>query len=46
MHQEHEDTYCRRFPLVCDSCGHEEIPREEVTLPSVEIYDKIAVQIF
>ena len=31
MHQEHEDTYCRRFPLVCtNKCGHEEVPREEV----------------
>lgn len=29
--QQHEDMYCRRFPLVCaNSCGHEGIPREEV----------------
>lgn len=29
--QEHEEVYCRRFPLGCpNSCGEEEIPREEM----------------
>lgn len=29
--EEHEEVYCRRFPLVCpNSCGKEEIPREEM----------------
>ena len=29
--QQHEEVYCRRFPLTCpNSCGKKEIPREEV----------------
>ena len=30
--QEHEETYCKRFPLDCENkCGHKGIPRGEVT---------------
>ena len=30
--QQHEEIYCRRFPLTCpNSCGKKEIPREEVS---------------
>ncbi|KAJ7355988.1 hypothetical protein OS493_027382 [Desmophyllum pertusum] len=29
--EDHEDIYCRRFPLVCSNkCGHEGIPRQEM----------------
>ncbi|XP_068698449.1 TNF receptor-associated factor 4-like [Montipora foliosa] len=29
--QEHEDTYCKRFPLDCENkCGHKGIPRGEM----------------
>lgn len=42
--QEHEEVYCRRFPLGCpNSCGKEEIPREEMdshlseTCPMTEV---------
>ena len=40
--QQHEEVYCRRFPLTCpNSCGKKEIPREEVNAWSLTrlLYD-------